>query len=126
WAEIERLRKVLDGDVVESTSWQEDGEPALVALRRAFRLSQFEYDFVVACAGYALEPTFAAKLGARPTLAWALAKLPDAHLDATRPTGPLRMYRLVVSHPNEELLHAPLVLDDRILHFLIGIAGLDE
>ena len=126
WAEIERLRRVLDGEVVELTSWQEDGEPALVALRRAFRLSQFEYDVVVACAAYALEPTFAAKLGARPTFAWALAKLPGAHLDATSPTAPLRLYRLVISHPSDALLHAPLVLDDRILHFLVGIAGLDE
>jgi hypothetical protein len=124
WSEIERIRKCLAGQAGEPASWELEREPALVTLRNRFRLSPFEYDVVVLCAGYALEPTFAAGIE-QPTFSLALAKL-GGHLDATIPTAPLRRYRLVTLHGADSALHARLTLDDRIVHFVLGIDSVDD
>src|SRR5215207_6399102 len=96
--EIERVARLLDGgDAVESP-WAEAHDPALAHVATVFRLSPFERDIVVMCAGYALETSFAAKLGAPPTFGSAIARLRHAHFDAMAPSAPLRSFRLVVMH----------------------------
>ncbi|MGN6109361.1 MAG: hypothetical protein ACTHU0_29910, partial [Kofleriaceae bacterium] len=125
WAEIERVRDHLAGTTSAPTPWDDEREPAIVTLRRLFRLSSFEYDVVVLCAGHALEPTFAAAVEP-PTFSFALARLAAGHLDASSATAALRLYRLVRLRGGGEVLHAPLSLDDRVVHFLLGIDSIDE
>lgn len=93
-----------------------------MVLAKLFSLSTFERDVILMCAGASLDP----ESTIRPTFARALAALPDHHIDATDPRRPLRWYRLVSLGGGESVLQAPLTLDDRILHFLLGIASTDE
>src|SRR6185436_12040728 len=56
----------------------------------------------------------------------ALAALPGAHWSAITPSGPLRYWRMIEVRPSEVLVTAPLRIDERILHFLAGVAYTDE
>ncbi|MCC2668334.1 MAG: ATPase central domain protein, partial [Armatimonadetes bacterium] len=112
--------------------------PALDRLCAAFELSAFERDLVLLCAGIELDAGFrdqvarlpgASHASGRPTFGLALAALPeDAHWSALAPGGPLRHWRLVEpgGSPDEPLTSSPLRLDERVLHFLAGVEGLDE
>ena len=107
---------------------------ALVALRRAFGLSRFECEVLLLCAGVELDGSFpplcAAAQGdprrTAPTFGLALAVLPEAHWSALAPDSPLRHWRLVEVGDGPMLTASPLRLDERILHFLVGITYLDE
>ena len=61
-----------------------------------------------------------------PTFSLALAALPGAHWSAITPTGPLRYWKMIEVRPSEVLVTAPLRIDERILHFLAGVAYTDE
>jgi len=126
WSELARVSGFFDGGATVGPSSTGAHEPALVTLRKTFRLSQFEHDIIVMCAGYILDAAFAAKLGGPPSFARALAKFPDAHLDATAPAAPLRLFRFVSVHPGESVLNAPLSLDERILYYVLGMGCSDE
>jgi len=112
----------------------EADELALAVLRRAFGLSEFERDVVLLCAGVELDARFASLVAAAhgdplrraPTFGLALAALPGAHWSALTPGAPLRAFRLVETAPGAGVSSAPLRIDERILHFLAGIDGLDE
>lgn len=123
WAEIGRVRDSLAGQVREPAAWNHADEPALETLRRRFKLSRFEYDLLVLCAGQALDPALAADV--RSTFSFALSKFPHAHLDATNPSAPLRLFKLLAMHSFENVLHTPLVLDERVLQFMFGIESID-
>lgn len=99
---------------------------ALAPLRDAFGLSRFELDVVALCAGCVLEPEVATRLGGPLTLALALAKLSDGHLDAMAADTPLFLHRLVHASEGTHKLGAQLSIDERVLQFLLGIASLDE
>ena len=106
----------------------------LETLCAAFRLSPFERDVLLLCAGIELDSTFAAccataKGDARklyPTFSLALAALPEAHWSALSPSASLRRWRLIELTGNEGLVSAPLRIDERVLHFLTGINCLDD
>jgi hypothetical protein len=107
--------------------------PALQRLRDTFRLSPFECDVLLACAGVELDAGFADALRGSaaaglpaPTFGFALARLPDPHWSALAPTAPLRYWRLVEATGGESPARAPLRIDERILHHLTGTGGLDE
>lgn len=112
--------------------------PALERLCEAFGLTEFERDVVLLCAGIELDAGFRDQVArlpgsshatGRPTFALALASLSEtAHWSALAPGGPLRFWRLVEpgGPQDEPLTTSPLRLDERILHFLVGVAGLDE
>jgi hypothetical protein len=111
--------------------------PAPSALERlcaAFRLSPFERDLVLLCAGVELDSTFANACAAAhgdarkayPTFSLALAALPGAHWSALSPSSSLRRWRLIELIGNEGLVAAPLRIDERVLHFLTGINHLDD
>jgi hypothetical protein len=108
--------------------------PALATLCAAFRLSPFERDVILLCAGIELDSAFAASCAAahgdarkvHPTFSLALATLPDAHWSALAPSGSLRRWRLIELTGNEGLVAAPLRIDERVLHFLTGINHLDD
>ncbi|MBA3831273.1 MAG: ATP-binding protein [Chthoniobacterales bacterium] len=107
---------------------------ALESLCAALRLSPFERDVLLLCAGIELDSTFAACCATAqgetrrlyPTFSLALAALPEAHWSALAPSAPLRRWRLIELTGNEGLVGAPLRIDERVLHFLTGVNGLDE
>jgi len=107
-------------------------DSALVRLCEALELSPFERDVLLMCAGVELDAAFGAAVraagggAARPTFALALAALPDAHWSALAPAAPLRYWRLVEVAAGETLAASPLRADERILHYLAGVDGIDE
>jgi hypothetical protein len=108
--------------------------PALKTLGETFGLSSFERDLLLLCAGMELDSTFAAHCAAAqgnprrtyPTLGLALAALPDAHWSALTPGAPLRYWRLVEVGTGDTLTTSPLRIDERVVHYLAGVAYLDE
>jgi AAA+ superfamily predicted ATPase len=108
--------------------------PALERIAAGFGLSNFECDTLLLCAGMELSPELPALCAtaqgdpsrAYPTFALALAALPEPHWSALSPDGPLRHWRLVEVGAGQVLTAAPLRIDERVLHFLAGVAQRDE
>jgi hypothetical protein len=111
-----------------------DRPPALARIEALFGLSPFERDLLLLCAGMELDaaiaPLCAAAQGdpvrAWPSFALGLAVLDQPHWSALAPDAPLRRWRLVEITPSATLTHAPLRIDERLLHYLAGIEHLDE
>jgi hypothetical protein len=107
---------------------------ALDVLCASFGLSRFERDLLLLCAGIELDSTVAPLCAAAqgdparpyPTFSLALAALPDAHWSALTPKSPLRRWRLVEVGNGPALTTALLRIDERVLHYLAGVAQLDE
>lgn len=103
---------------------------ALSVLCAAFGLSPFERDVILLCAGAELDPAFRS-LGQRisgsplPTFSLALGVLAEPHMTALLPDAALRKALLVEVRSGETLTHSPLRIDERILHFLLGVDRLD-
>jgi hypothetical protein len=111
------------------------GRPmALDQLCSLFRLSPFERDVLLLCAGVELDASFAALVAAvqgdsqrsRPTFSLALTLLPDAHWSALSPSSALRGWRLIELTPGLGITASPLRIDERVLHHLTGVAAADE
>ncbi|WP_322513377.1 ATP-binding protein [Chloroflexus sp.] len=108
--------------------------PALDRLRIIFGLTDFETELLLLCAGVELDSGMAALCAAahgdpqryRPTIGLALALLPAAHWSAVTPTAPLRHWRLIELAEGEPLATAPLRIDERVLHYLLGVATVDR
>ena len=108
--------------------------PALESLCEAFALSPFERDVLLLCAGMELDSTFATHCAAAqddsqrpyPTFGLALAALPEAHWSALAPDAPLRLWRLIEIRTGDTLTASPLSIDERVLHYLVGVPYLDE
>ncbi|MBT9316653.1 ATP-binding protein [Leptothoe spongobia] len=109
-----------------------EGEAAIETLCRRFKLSTFERALLLLCTGMELSRTLAdlcAQLqqGAQhPTLGLALSLLPEAHWSALLPESPLRYWKLIELQPGAELTQCPLRIDERILHYLMGMTSLDD
>jgi len=110
-----------------------DAPPAIDRLVQLFGLSEFERQIVLLCAGAEMDWELAALCGesqGRPqrssvTFALAMSIFPDSHWSALTPSRPLRQYRFVEPERGHGLTAAPLHLDERILHYLAGVNGLD-
>ncbi|MGC5221187.1 ATP-binding protein [Micromonospora sp. DT81.3] len=110
---------------------------ALAALAEAFRLSPFETDVLVVCAGVELDEHVRIALAApqaddggaqrraAPTFGLALAKLPEPHWSALTPESPLRRWRLVEVEPGPVLTESPLHISERVLLYLAGVHYVD-
>ncbi len=134
-AETGRGEESLEGgsDSWAADSWAADGDalgvpPALEQLCLSLGLSHFERAVILLCAGVELDSAFAA---IEPTFGLALAALPEAHWSALAPQAPLRRLRLLrldvaLGASDGVLTQAPLRLDERILHFLVGLDVPDE
>ncbi len=111
-----------------------EARSALETLCTAFRLSPFERDLLALCAGVELDSSIAALCAeaqgdpqrVSPTFSLALAALPGAHWSALAPDAPLRYWRLIEPATGGLLTRAPLRIDERVLHYLTGIACIDE
>ncbi len=108
--------------------------PALDALCDRFGLTPFERDLLLLCAAVELESAFVSLCAALqgdpargyPTFGLALAALDGAHWSALSPGGPLRHWRLLEVEPGGGLTLSPLHIDERVLHYLVGIQHLDD
>jgi len=108
--------------------------PAIEVLCESFGLSSFERKILLMCAGSEFDSHLASLLAAAgkdlpyqpPAFSLAMAAFNDAHWSALLPTRPLRYWRLVEAGAGSTLTTSPLRIDERILHYLAGIASLDE
>jgi hypothetical protein len=119
------------------TPWEADGvapRSALEVVCSAFALSPFERDILLLCAGIELDASFALLCAAAqgdprrpyPTFSLALAALPEAHWSALTPVAPLRHWRLIELGSGDTVTTSLLRIDERVLHYLTGVAYLDE
>jgi ATPase family associated with various cellular activities (AAA) len=129
----EALRRHLGeedgGDAERELTEAAKALPAPAALDRvcaSFGLSDFERDLLLLCAGVELDGAFAELCGGQPTFGLALAALPGAHWSALSPDGPLRRWRLVETAPGDRLTTGPLQIDERVLHYLAGVATVED
>jgi len=137
-AELRRVRAVLARHAGEpdepAPPPAPDHSSALDQLVRLFRLTPFERDLLLLCAGVELDARFAPLLSAchrdpaktQPTFGLALAALPDAHWSALTPDAPLRRWHLLTLPSGSPLTAAPLQIDEQILHFLAGVPHPNE
>ncbi len=114
-----------------------EGMPApstLEQLCTAFGLSDFERDVLLLCAGVELK-TSLSRLCARaqgdeqrtyPTFSLAMAAFPNSHWSAITPDGPLRRWCLLEVGSGHTLTNSPLRIDERVLHYLLGVESVDE
>jgi len=132
-AQERRLAAAARRDEAAAEAAAHDHVPAIVTLTAAFGLSPFERDLLVLCAGMELDSQAGPVCAAAnhdlsqpwPTFGLALAALPDSHWTAMVPTAPLRRWRLIEVGGGRTLTTAPLVIDERILHHLVGVDYLD-
>ena len=106
----------------------------LEELCTAFGLSDFERDVLLLCAGVELK-TSLSSLCARaqgdeqrtyPTFSLAMAAFPNPHWSAITPDAPLRRWRLLEVGSGHTLTNSPLRIDERVLHYLLGVESVDE
>jgi SpoVK/Ycf46/Vps4 family AAA+-type ATPase len=112
--------------------------PALDTLCSTLGLTPFERALVLLCAAAELDGSFASACGRAqgdeqrsfPTFGLALAVLPHAHWSALLPNAPLRFWHLIEfaagGSPSAPVTTRPLRIDERVLHYLTGLAHLDE
>ena len=121
-AEVARVARALRGEATEPA--EPGPAAALDRLCKVFGLSRFERDVLLCGAGVELDSAFAETVGS-PTFARALAALPHAHWTALSPAAPLRHWRLIEVQGGSPLVNAGLRIDERVLHYLLGIQDLD-
>ena len=100
-----------------------------------FGLTPFEKDILLLCAGMELDRGWGLLCGQAqgsditnyPTFSLALSSLDYAHWDAITPNSALRHWRLIELKDNSNSLTTKeLVIDEQILHYLLGNKHLDE
>jgi hypothetical protein len=141
-AHLARIRNALERHAGKTSEMppeialvmEHDHPAALETLCHLFGLSSFERDVLLLCAGVELEATFAPLCAAAhgvprqdyPTFSLALSALAEAHWSALSPAAPLRHWQLIRLEPGRALTRSPLHIDERILHYLVGVQHLDE
>jgi hypothetical protein len=98
----------------------------------AFRLSSFEQLILLLTMGMELEPTWASLCAQAqrdphkqfPTFQLAIAL--SSNPDCLAPSAPLRYWKLIELGASNSLTASPLRIDERILHYLLGVPYLDE
>src|SRR5262245_62448061 len=116
----------------------DDFAPALDRCAQIFGLSPFERELLLLIAGVELDSTLRRAVAqaqaalpdggrsAQPTFSLALRVLSAPHWDALSPLAPLRRWRLVELEARRSPAQQPLHIDERILHYLTGVAAVDE
>jgi hypothetical protein len=132
---IEQLRAGENPGLVAAPTPAPADDGFVSALERCvglFGLSRYERDVLMLCAGVALDTGLARAVAeatgnadGAPTFSLAMSVLDEPHWDAMSPQAPLRYWRLVTpgaGHPAS----APLRIDERVLHYVTGVAAIDE
>jgi hypothetical protein len=107
--------------------------PATELLTRTFDLDPFMTDVVLLCTAIELDGRIAAQIAELNgpdgrqalTLSAVFRAVPDAHWSAFAPGQPLRYWRLIELDGQGRFTAQTLRLDERILHFLLGVPALD-
>ncbi|MBW4507249.1 MAG: AAA family ATPase [Scytonematopsis contorta HA4267-MV1] len=134
----QRLENYIDA--VEKQKNNFSPIPALVTsstlqqLCYLFQLSNFERDLLLLCTGMEIYPDWgelcaAAQANAKlnyPTFSLALTIFPEPHWSAITSLAPLRRWGLIDIDDSNILTAAPLRINERVLHFLMGVEHLDE
>ncbi len=121
----------LDDSVIAETM---STPSALETLCTLFGLSPFERDILLLCAGIELDSAFPRLCATAqgeptrtyPTFGLALAVLSESHWSALAPNATLRHWRLIEMRAGYALTTNPLAIDERILHYLVGVQHMDE
>ncbi|WP_375509742.1 ATP-binding protein [uncultured Nostoc sp.] len=108
--------------------------PALEQLCQRFELSEFERSILVFCAAIEIDLRFSelcveahnGNSQYHPTFGLALSALPNAHWSALAPDGALRYWKLIDLGSGSTLTSTSLHIDERILHYLIGVKTTDS
>ncbi|HEX9775217.1 MAG TPA: ATP-binding protein [Actinomycetota bacterium] len=132
-AHVERFAGSPDGSADQPPPDPVDGwTSALDAVSRVFGLSRFERSLLVLCAGIEIDPALAQACGRargdgapHATFGVGLAALPDPHWSAIAPGGPLRLGKLLEVETGS-LTTATVRVDERVLHYLLGIDQIDQ
>lgn len=111
-----------------------ESHAALDILSAGLHLTPFERDLLVLAAAAEVDGPTAALLvsaGADPrrpamTFSMALEWLENPHWSAFSPSAPLRRWRLLEVNPGDSLMHSPVRIDERVLHFLMGVDAGDD
>ena len=135
---LDAVRGALEGRPAVQTSAADEiaPPPALETLCKLFGLSPFERAVLLMCAGVELDSKFAGVCTAGPMgirakriqlSASRSLRVPDSHWSALAPDAVLRRWHLIeVPGAGEVFTTSPLRIDERILHYLTGVAGTDE
>ncbi|MFN6567011.1 ATP-binding protein [Dendronalium sp. ChiSLP03b] len=107
---------------------------ALSTLCNIFGLSNFERNVLLLCIGMELDANWGflcanAKSGITqpyPTFMLAMAVLPQSHWSAFTPNAPLRRWQLIQIAEGSALNLSPLRIDERVLHYVVGLNDLDR
>ncbi|MEH2258094.1 ATP-binding protein [Nostoc sp.] len=107
--------------------------PALEVLCKRFNLSDFEKNLLLLCVGVELDLNFsdlcAEAHGVNhqnyPTFGLALRVFPNSHWSALAPDAPLRRWKLIDLGPGRTLTNIALYIDERILHYIVGVQTTD-
>ena len=107
---------------------------ALEIIRERFKLSPFEKDILLLCAGMEIERSWSLLCGQAqgseqtnyPTFSLALSALDNPYWNSIAPDAPLRSWRLIeVKNNSNSLTAKELALEEQILHYLLGARHLD-
>jgi len=131
---IARVRARIENSVAPTPAPPGEIPAALDVLSTGLRLTPFERDLLVLAVAAEVDgPTAALLVGAgadprrpAPTFSMALQWLEDAHWSAFSPSTPLRRWRLLEVNAGDSLMHGPVRVDERVLHFLIGVNAVDD
>jgi hypothetical protein len=104
---------------------------ALDRLATVLDLSVPETEVVLLCVGIEIDAdirrlALAAADSAQPTFAFLQAVVPELSWESLTPLGALRYWRVLEVDPGPTLMRSPVRLDERVLHFIKGVAYLDE
>ncbi len=111
--------------------------PTLDRVCAAFELSSFERDVLLVCAGMELDSGVRTMCigdrtdpGSNGPSFGLLLSLPGAHWSALAPDSPLRYWKLIYlgtgGSSGAPLTTCPIRIDERILHYLVGLSRRDE
>ncbi|MDA1273068.1 MAG: ATP-binding protein [Verrucomicrobia bacterium] len=135
-AAIARIRTRLENPeaVLPEHSPLSGEASGLDILTTGFRLTPFERDLLVLAAAPDLDGPCAellVKAGADPrrpaaTFSIALRVLDSPHWSAFPPSAALRRWRLLDVASADPIMHSPLRVDERVLHFLMGAPAEDD
>jgi hypothetical protein len=107
--------------------------PATERLAELFGLDPFASDLVLLAAAVELDGRIAGQVAeldgpagrSLPSIATAFRALPGAHWSAFAPGAPLRRWRLIELDGEARFTARCLRLDERVLHFLLGLPAVD-
>ncbi|NET66175.1 MAG: ATP-binding protein [Moorea sp. SIO1G6] len=138
--EIDRVRNYLE-NYIEGKENQQivteivDDSSALAQLCNNFHLTPIERDILLMCVGQEIEPMFQSLFAKAqknhphknyPTISLALDALPGPSWHVLSPQSPLQYWQLLQIEPGLILTKSPLIIDQRILCFLLGEYAIDQ